>query len=334
MDKVRGSMEALSAMQLTEEMDGLDAQSKAILRSKEVLAVILQNTVEEYKGYSRKEIMEFIEADSMSETKEVSPGRTNTQVRGDSAEFAQLNEKVSMFDLLFRAKNPKLSNEDMLVNLHVDLEPQKTYRPGYPVEKRGIYYLARQLSAQLSLVTEGTDYGQLEKCYSIWICCDDIPKNECYSVSFYEIANTKNIGVNGTEKENYDLITLVIIKLGDMVYTGEKGSEGYELLRFLNAIMYPHQEDFMEVVSEYIDFSDNDELWKETKKVRGIGQRIAEEVWEEASEKTREEGIQILVLDNLEEQIPEERILVKLQRHYNLTEEKAKEYYDRFAVEA
>lgn len=130
------------------------------------------------------------------------------------------------------------------------------------------------------------------------------------------------------------MITLVIIKLGDMVYTGEKGSEGYELLRFLNAIMYPHQEDFMEVVSEYIDFSGNDELWKETKKVRGIGQRIAEEVWEEASEKTREEGIQILVLDNLEEQIPEERILVKLQRYYNLTEEKAKEYYDRFAEEA
>ena len=65
-----------------------------------------------------------------------------------------------------------------------------------------------------------------------------------------------------------------------------------------------------------------------------LGRCIAEEVWEEASEKTREEGIQILVLDNLEEQIPEERILVKLQRHYNLTEEKAKEYYDRFAVEA
>ena len=64
--------------------------------------------------------------------------------------------------------------------------------------------------------------------------------------------------------------------------------------------------------------------------MRGIGQRIAEEVWEDASEK----GIQILVLDNLEEQIPEERILAKLQRRYNLTEEKAKEYYDRFAVEA
>lgn len=44
----------------------------------------------------------------------------------------------------------------------------------------------------------------------------------------------------------------------------------------------------------------NEELGKETKKVRGLGQRIAGEA--------REKGIQILVLDNLEEQIPEERI--------------------------
>lgn len=34
------------------------------------------------------------------------------------------------------------------------------------------------------------------------------------------------------------------------------------------------------------------------------------------------------------ERVPEDRILEKLQRRYNLTEEKAKEYYDRFAVEA
>lgn len=69
-----------------------------------------------------------------------------------------------------------------------------------------------------------------------------------------------------------------------------------------------------------------------------LGRCIAEEVWEEASEKATEKatekGIQILVLDNLEEQVPEERILAKLQKRYQLTAEKAKEYYDKFAVEA
>lgn len=285
MDKVSGSMEALSSMQITADMEGLDAESKALLHSREVLAVILQGTVEEYKGYSRKEIMEFIEADSICGTKEVSAGRTNTQVRGDSAEFAQLNEKVSCFDVVFRAKNPRLSSSVVLVNLHVDVEPQKTYRPGYPLEKRGMYYLARKLSSQLTLVTDTTDYGSLEKCYSIWICRDDIPKDERYSISFYEMANTQNIGNCTVKKENYDLLKLVIIRLGDKVYNGEKGNEGYELLHFLNAIMYPHREDFMDTVSEYIDFSHNEELWKETNHMVGLGQSILEEGIEQEGSK-------------------------------------------------
>ena len=281
MNKIGGSMEMLSAMQLTKDMAGLDAQSKMILHNKEVLAIILQDTVEEYKGYSRKEIMEFIEAASMSETIEISSGRTNSQVKGDNAEFAQLNEKVSYFDLLFCAKNPKLSTEKVLVNLRVDFESQKAYHPGYPIEKRGIYYLARQLSSQLSLITEQTDYGSLEKCYSIWICRDDIPKEDRYSISFYGIQNTKNTGINKVPGENFDLMTLVIIRLGDKVYDGERGDESYELLRFLNTIMYPHKADFMQTISEYIDFSGNEELWKEAEQVRGLGQCIADEIREE-----------------------------------------------------
>ena len=71
MDNIRGSMEALNSFQLTEDMQGLDDQSKLLLHSKEVLAVILQGAVKEYKGYSKQEIMDFIEADSLSEDMEV-----------------------------------------------------------------------------------------------------------------------------------------------------------------------------------------------------------------------------------------------------------------------
>ena len=65
------------------------------------------------------------------------------------------------------------------------------------------------------------------------------------------MANTKNIGDCTVIKENYDLLELVVIRMGDNVYNGEKGSEGYELLRFLNAIMYPHRDDFMEGDKSY-----------------------------------------------------------------------------------
>ena len=68
MEKLTGSMETLSAMQVTADMEGLDAESKMLLHSREVL--------EEYWDYSLKEIMDFIEADSITDAKEVSAGRT------------------------------------------------------------------------------------------------------------------------------------------------------------------------------------------------------------------------------------------------------------------
>lgn len=170
-------------------------------------------------------------------------------------------------------------------NGFVDIESQKTYKPGYPVEKRGLYYLARRLSSQLSLVTETTDYAHLEKCYSIWICRDEVPKEERYTVSVYETANTRNIGRNNTAKENYDLMTLVVIKLGDKVYNGKKEDEGYDLLRFLNAIMYPHRESFMATISDYIE-------------------------------------------------LPMERILIKLQKVFGLTEEHSFLYFQKYAQKA
>ena len=303
MDQIKGSMETLSAMQITADMEGLDAQSKSVLHSREVLAVILQGTVSEYKGYGRKEIMDFIEVDSISEMKEVSPGRTNTQVRGDNAEFIHLNEKTSNFDLVFRAKNPELSSQDVLVSLHIDLEPQKDYRPGYPIEKRGIYYLARRLSSQLSLATDETDYGRLEKCYGIWLCRDRVPQNERYSISVYEMANTKNIGIDRTEKASYDLLTMVIVRLGEPEYHGSESDEGYDLLRFLNVLMYPHKEDFMDVMKTYIDFSDNEELWKEVTDMGGLGQSILEEGLEYGMEQGREQGKMEMVLELIREKI-------------------------------
>ena len=327
MGKIQGNMDTLSSMQLTARMEGLDAECKLLLSSREILAVILKETVDEYKEYSREEIIGFIEPDSIESGREVSPGRTNSQVQGDTQEFTALNEKVSRFDIRLRAKNPRLSKEKIVIKLHIDVEPQKSYHPGYPIEKRGMYYLSRELSSQLSLVTDSTDYGQLEKCYSIWICLDDIPKGEQNSVSFYEMTNTKNIGNCITKKEDYDLLTLVIIRLGKKEYNGEEKDEGYDLLRFLNTIMYPHGEDFMEIVSDYIDFSQNSELSEEVKKVMGIGQIMLETGIEQGIE----QGIEVFILDNEEEGIPRERVVQKLQRRFGLTEDRAAHYYDRFA---
>ena len=109
-------------MQLTARMEGLDAECKLLFSSREILAVILKETIDEYKDYSREEIIGFIEPDSIESDREVSPGRTNSQIQGDTQEFAALNEKVSRFDIRLRAKNPRLSKESIVIKLHIDIE--------------------------------------------------------------------------------------------------------------------------------------------------------------------------------------------------------------------
>ena len=87
----------------------------------------------------------------------------------------------------------------------------------------------------------------------------------------------------------------------------------------------------MEVVSDYIDFSQNRELSKEVKKVMGIGQIMLETGINQGIEQGIEQGIKVFILDNEEEGIPRERVVEKLQRRFKLTEDRAVYYYDRFA---
>ena len=47
----------------------------------------------------------------------------------------------------------------------------------------------------------------------------------------------------------------------------------------------------------------------------------------------RSEGIKAFILDNIEENIPKERIIEKLQRRFDLSEEQAVEKYEKYSGE-
>ena len=65
---------------------------------------------------------------------------------------------------------------------------------------------------------------------------------------------------------------------------------------------------------------------------REIGRTEGQEIGrKEGQEIGRKEGIQALILDNLEEQVTQERILIKLQKRFNLNETEAKHYYEQYS---
>lgn len=155
-----------------------DTNAKRIFSRKEILAPILKEVVSEYKSCTVEEVMDLIEGDTLKlGTKAVSPDMANV-VTGEKNEEAVDGEASSRFDISFRSLLP--GGEGAVgVNLHIDIEIQGDAKPGYPIINRGLYYACRKLTMQLQKVSDReTGYGALEKVYSIWICIENVSKNE------------------------------------------------------------------------------------------------------------------------------------------------------------
>ena len=99
--------------------------------------------------------------------------------------------------------------------MYLNLEAQSDYYPGYPIEPRGIYYASRRLTAQLKKVDKDTNYGSLQKVYSIWLCMGNVPVYAENTVSLYSLNKNDIIGIVKRNKEIYDLITVIIMRYTD-----------------------------------------------------------------------------------------------------------------------
>ena len=130
-----------------------DHASKIIWRNREILAPLLKYSITELADESIEDIMRLIDANSISEDIPVSDLPATITELGE--EHSSTIEMPVTFDLKFNVKNPKLSDKNIFVVLHIDLEFQNKYRPTakdgktYTLIKRGIYYAARDLSSRL-----------------------------------------------------------------------------------------------------------------------------------------------------------------------------------------
>ena len=110
---------------------------------------------------------------------------------------------------------PGLSNPKIIINV----EAQRKSNPGYSIVNRGIFYIARLLSAQLNteFTNNGSDsaqYDNMKKVYSIWICID-CPEDKKDSIVSYSLKpeilyqGNKTLNIDYT----YDYVGVVVVHL-------------------------------------------------------------------------------------------------------------------------
>lgn len=201
-------------LSVAEGKEQYDAQCKKVLSNKVILAWILKRVTEEFKDMEIRDIMDCIEGEPQISTVPVDPGETNKEkISGLSNENSVPNEVMVTFDIHFYAYVP---HEDVRIKLIINVEPQKDFNPGYPIVTRGILYVARLISAQLGTEVIHSEYGNLKKVYSIWICMN-APQYIGNAIAEYSFRKKDLLPGLPDEKDTYDKMSVVIIALNENI---------------------------------------------------------------------------------------------------------------------
>ena len=189
-----------------------DAACKEVLADRYILANILKECVEEFRGES----IAFIACECIQGRPEISavPVRADEAERlrldGLNTEDVSLTEPVIHYDIRFRAVLPRTNRP---IKLIINVEAQNDFSPGYSLLRRAIYYCCRMISAQYGTVFSHSAYDDIEKVYSIWICTH--PSEEwAYTITKYAMQERNLIGNARAEVEEYDLIVPIMVCLG------------------------------------------------------------------------------------------------------------------------
>lgn len=189
-----------------------DAECKRLLANKIFLAWIMKSCLDEYRDCTIEDI-ENIYIEGMPELSSVGvdAGETNREaIVGVGTEDNVPNEGVIFYDIRFMASAP---GDGDPIRIIVNIEAQNSYKTGYPLIKRAIYYCARMISAQKTVEFSGKNYQNIKKVYSIWICMS-APDERKNTITRYSIKEQQMIG-NASEKvQDYDLMTAIMICLG------------------------------------------------------------------------------------------------------------------------
>ena len=187
------------------------------------------------------------------------------------------------FDLGDETFTPEmLENLEEEIEIIVNIEIQNNDKPGYPIPKRGIYYGARIVSSQRGTLFRDQEYGKIKKVVSIWIC-ENTAVSRSDSINEYLFSEKCRRGTYQEEKENYDLIRVIVMRLGA---EGEHSED--DAIRLLSSMFSPTRtaEDKKKILSEEFHISVTEEINREVRRMCNLSAGILEKGIEEGTLKT------------------------------------------------
>jgi len=261
-----------------------DEACKQLLSEKSILAWIMKSCLEEYKDCTVKEIEEkYITGEPVINAVALLPGEANapTRIQSVGQEDVSLDEHTITYDIRFIASAPSTGEP---IRLIINLEAQNAFSAGYPLLKRAIYYCSRMISSQYGTEFTHAQYGKIKKVYSIFLCTTP-PQSHRNTVTRYRMTEENLIGLVHEPIEHYDLLTVVMLCLGDAEDENYGG-----ILRLLDVLL-SNKIGFVEkqrVLQQDFDLAMTEKMEREVQSVCNL----SDGVWNRAMTEGRQKGMQ------------------------------------------
>lgn len=268
------------------EKAAYDNACKRLLANKIILAWIMKSCLEEYRDYGISEIAsKYIEGKAQISEAAVHPDEEaeSLQIAGLNTEDSTINEGTVTYDIRFRAIVPGTGER---ISLIINVEAQNDFYPGYPIVKRNLYYCCRLVSSQYGTEFTNSHYEKIKKVYSIFICMNP-PNYRKNTINQYSIQEENLIGEFDENVEYYDLLTGIIICLGDVE------DEMTGILKLLEVLLSSERstKEKREILQEEFNIKMTQELEREVSEMCNLSERVEQKGIEKGIAKGRTYGI-------------------------------------------
>ncbi len=262
--------ELKNAVTVSDKIAQYDDLAKRLMGNKIILAHILVKVVDEFKGMNPKDVVPCIEGDPFISVIPIEPGLTNAvkqkngqRIIGFNTENMERYEGVIRFDIVFYVR---LS--DGLVQIITNLEAQKDEPSGYDILNRAIFYVSRLVSSQKERDFIKSNYNDIKRVFSIWICMN-MSEN---SMDYIHLTDDKLLG-SYQWKGRIDLLNIIMIGIADEL---PEHDEQYELHRLLGALLSKQLsiEEKLNIVETEYDILLDENIRKELGSMCNLGEGI------------------------------------------------------------
>lgn len=261
-----------------------DNKAKQLLGHKIILAYILVNTVAEFKGMKPTDVVQYIEGEPYIGSVPIDAGVTNIEnqdkVVGLNTENSEINEGMIRFDIIFYVRM-----RDGLSQIIVNVEAQKAEPSGYDILNRAIFYVSCMISSQKGRDFVKSNYNDIKRVYSIWICMN----MDNHSMSYIHLTKENIIGSHDW-KGDINLLNIVLLGLAEDL---PERNEKYELHRLLGALLSSklNVNEKLDIIENEFQIPLEEDIREDVNEMCNLSQGIEDRAFEKGTENGLAEAI-------------------------------------------